>query len=342
MPVPSPDDEIVRATPDAEKLPGNRPAVSVVIAARDAAATLGAVLDDLIAMTPGDRAEVIVVDDGSSDDTGAVAEARAAGIPLLRVLRTTGQGPAAARNRGVREASAPWLAFTDADVRLPRDWLDEGLVATEAGSDIVEGVVRPSGGDATGLLRHRASSDGGGKFVTANLWVHRQHFDAVAGFDEAYVAPWREDTDLGWRLIDAGATATTAPNLVAIHPYYRRQLRQLFREGRIVEGDTRLRRKFPDRARVMQPRRERRRTYASTLLLIGAAGIAGAGHRVGATAMATVGAGIAVAAVLPETAFRGTTTAGEWVALAALAPALAVARTWWIVRANVRHRTWFW
>ena len=56
--------------------------------------------------------ELIVVDDGSSDDTAAVA---AAVDPRTKVVRQPNGGPGAARNRGVKESSGDWIAFLDAD-----------------------------------------------------------------------------------------------------------------------------------------------------------------------------------------------------------------------------------
>jgi glycosyltransferase involved in cell wall biosynthesis len=94
------------------------PRVSVVIAARDAAATLPDTLASVHAQTVGGW-EVVVVDDGSRDGT---AELALAAGPNVRVLRNReARGPAAARNRGVAEARGELIATLDADdAWLPR------------------------------------------------------------------------------------------------------------------------------------------------------------------------------------------------------------------------------
>jgi cellulose synthase/poly-beta-1,6-N-acetylglucosamine synthase-like glycosyltransferase len=81
--------------------------------------------------------ELIVVDDGSGDSTRAVVGAFAAssGRPVRYVYQTN-QGPAAARNRGVREARTPYLAFFDSDDLWLPDYLMRGVTALEANPDI--------------------------------------------------------------------------------------------------------------------------------------------------------------------------------------------------------------
>lgn len=116
-----------------------KPTVSVVIPAHDAALYLGAaitsVLDQSVAVS-----EIIVVDDGSTDDTVAIAEAF--GAPV-RVLRQDRAGANAARNRGVQASSGAFLTFLDADdlwepakVRLQLE-----TFAAEPATEIVFGMV---------------------------------------------------------------------------------------------------------------------------------------------------------------------------------------------------------
>lgn len=88
-----------------------RPTVSVIIPAYRAEATIERALRSVYAQsTPPD--EIIVVDDGSPDDTAALVERE---FPSVRVLRQANAGPAPARNAGAAAASGEWLAFLDAD-----------------------------------------------------------------------------------------------------------------------------------------------------------------------------------------------------------------------------------
>jgi GT2 family glycosyltransferase len=115
-------------------LPSSRKAaVSVVIPAYNAAEFLAEALDSVLAQTHKPL-EVIVVDDGSEDETPQIA---ASYVGKVRYIRKERGGPAAARNAGIRAASGDWIAFQDADdIWLP-EFLEK-LVAASAktGADL--------------------------------------------------------------------------------------------------------------------------------------------------------------------------------------------------------------
>jgi glycosyltransferase involved in cell wall biosynthesis len=108
-----------------------RPLVSVVIPTRNRADLLSDVLGSLVEQDyPADRYEILVVDDGSIDDTPSVVEAlaQAHSKPRLSLLRQPAKNQNAARNRGVSEAKGELIAFLDDDELAPANWLS-GLVA---------------------------------------------------------------------------------------------------------------------------------------------------------------------------------------------------------------------
>jgi glycosyltransferase involved in cell wall biosynthesis len=88
--------------------------VSVVIPAYNRAYCIAAAVESALAQTYR-AVEVVVVDDGSTDDTTAVVAERFGGDPRVRLVRQKNGGVAAARNRGFREASGDFIALLDSD-----------------------------------------------------------------------------------------------------------------------------------------------------------------------------------------------------------------------------------
>ena len=192
--------------------------IAVVIPARNAGATIGRTLEALSGQSHAPD-EVVVVDDGSTDDTVAIAER--AGV---RVLRQDAQGPAQARNRGAAATSAPLLAFTDADCYPSPEWLAAGVRALER-ADLVQGGVRPERPpgpfDRTLWVERRS-----GLWESANVLVRRELFEALGGFEE-WIVPsigkaFGEDMWLGWRAFRAGAALAFAPDALVEHAVFER------------------------------------------------------------------------------------------------------------------------
>src|SRR5438270_6893074 len=108
------------------------PRISVVVTTYERAASLARLVGGLESQTLGtDQFEVIVADDGSTDDTPHVLGRLRESTPLdLRVVRNDrNRGPAAGRNLGWRVARAPVVAFTDDDCWPQPTWLEAGLAA---------------------------------------------------------------------------------------------------------------------------------------------------------------------------------------------------------------------
>ena len=115
------------------------PLVSVVVPAHNAGKTLQALLDSVLRQT-WRNLEVVVVDDGSTDDTGAVAERAAKADGRLRVIRQENRGVSAARNAALDCCTGKYLRFADADDTLPRDSIEKTVLRAERdGSELVIG-----------------------------------------------------------------------------------------------------------------------------------------------------------------------------------------------------------
>ena len=117
------------------------PVLSVIVPVYNVERYLGACLDSLRGQTLGDL-EVVVVDDGSPDDSARIAAEHAERDPRVRLVRQDNAGLGAARNTGVRHAEGDFLAFVDSDDAIP-PYAFGAMVAglQESGSDFATGNV---------------------------------------------------------------------------------------------------------------------------------------------------------------------------------------------------------
>jgi len=131
--------------------------MSVLLPVRDAGRFLRRALDDVLAQR-GVRLEVVAVDDGSTDASGAHLRRRAAQDARLRVLQGDGRGPAAALERALAEARAPLVTHMEADDRCPPDrlWRLREALARHPEWDGVVSRVGLIGARSPGMRRYVA------------------------------------------------------------------------------------------------------------------------------------------------------------------------------------------
>ncbi len=133
----------------------------------------------------------------------------------VRVLRSGGRGPAAARNVGWRGVRTRWVAFLDDDVLPAAGWfaaLAADLAAADAygavGTQGIIDVPRPAGRRSTDDER-RTEALAGAQWITADMAYRREALVAAGGFDERFPRAYREDADLALRITEAGQRIVT-------------------------------------------------------------------------------------------------------------------------------------
>jgi glycosyltransferase involved in cell wall biosynthesis len=212
--------------------------VSVIIPVKNDADRLALCLDALDAQDYKGRVEVVVVDNGSTDGSLAVAEARESAVVAQEVRPSS----YAARNTGVRLSTGSVLAFTDSDCVPSRTWLSAGVTAlNEAeGESFIGGGVRVFVGDRrrptpievyellTAFPQEQYLRDE--RFaVTANVLVSRAAFERVGPFAEDLISSG--DREWGQRAHARGLQGVFAPAALVEHPA-RRTLGQIRRKHR--------------------------------------------------------------------------------------------------------------
>ncbi|MFC0665516.1 glycosyltransferase [Azotobacter chroococcum] len=188
--------------------------ISIIVPTLDEAERLGRTLEAArrAAEQAGLEYELIVPDNGSRDGSQALARRLGA-----QVLDCPGVSIGALRNRGAAAASGDCLAFLDADMEMPADWLTTWCaVRAEDRADVL-GLVHQAPPEApwyarAWLQRLAAERDRPALLdwlPTANLCLERAWFERVGGFDERLRSG--EDKDLGLRLGQAGARLLSLP-----------------------------------------------------------------------------------------------------------------------------------
>lgn len=187
--------------------------VSIVIPAYKAAKTLSLALDSLKKISyPKKNLEIIIVDDGSCDETEKTVQNFAQDLNL-RYLKQPHQGPACARNLGWQKSSYEIVYFVDADCAIDKDALTKMLpplsfseVAAVAGSyGIVtsEGLIHRCIHQEI-IFRHNKMPQFIRAFGSYNVAIKKEVLQKLGGFDPDFSSASAEDNELSYRIIKSG------------------------------------------------------------------------------------------------------------------------------------------
>ncbi|NLN92988.1 MAG: glycosyltransferase [Candidatus Hydrogenedens sp.] len=209
----------------------NTPLYSIIIPTYNSVGTLLPLLESLEEQRT-ENTEVIVVDDGSTDGTEEALQS----FNLRYFKQAKRGGPAAARNRGAREALGEWFVFTDADTCYNDDTLEKIIQAIkESDGDAFVGTYAGHPANPGFMPRYKALWElitideqllaRGGSYIPYNAWaprpgiVRRDAFEAVGGFSETFTGADLEDVEFGYRLIKEGFKIYFCPAIKIKHHY---------------------------------------------------------------------------------------------------------------------------
>jgi glycosyltransferase involved in cell wall biosynthesis len=227
------------------------PTVSVVIACRNSATTLTETLEAVARQDYPGWWEVVVVDNGSSDNTVEVANRFDGRLPHLAVLRNPNPGyQARALNYGIDRSKGDVIVFLDSDdvigddyiLHLARAMRTAPFVGAKLDIDLLN---PPEIRDRRDRLQEQRIDEYCGYLpavVGAAMGARRDALETVRGFDDTL--PTQHDLDISWRLAAAGHPATFVPE-ATLHYRYRTTAREIFSQERgYGEGEVVLFRKF--------------------------------------------------------------------------------------------------
>lgn len=181
-------------------------------------------------LTPDHRYEVIVVDDGSTDDTVNWLQQQQASFPHLRLLSQDHQGPAAARNLGVAAARGDTIVFIDSDLVVTAQFLQAHATALSRAAQ----QVRTPAGEPPRLFTYgrvintcnfanptaepyKLTDFSAAYFATGNVAIARIWLEQAGLFDPEFQLYGWEDLELGVRLKQLGLKLIKAPEAVGYH-----------------------------------------------------------------------------------------------------------------------------
>jgi glycosyltransferase involved in cell wall biosynthesis len=222
----------------------DRPLVSFVIPVRNDAHRLHVCLESIRANDyPRERVQIIVVDNGSIDDSASVA--RQAGATVISVPDAC---VSVLRNRGAECATGDVLAFVDADHVIGSDWIHSAASVLSVEDVAATGAPCTSPPAGTwvqrryDLLRHHPQSYVDVDWLgSGNMAVKRSFFDRAGGFDSRLAAC--EDVDLCIRIRASGGRIVSGPTLRSVHHGDPSTLLSLF-QGELWRGRDNLRVSF--------------------------------------------------------------------------------------------------
>ncbi|XRQ14953.1 HAD-IIIA family hydrolase [Actinomadura welshii] len=289
--------------------------------------------------------EIIVVDDRPAP--GAPLPLPPSAGPEIRVIRSGGRGPAAARNAGWRAAGTEWVAFLDDDVVPEPGWAARlaadlaGLAPHVGGSQGRVTVPPPEGRAPTDWERNTAAL-AGAEWITADMAYRRGVLAGAGGFDERFRRAYREDADLALRVMDAGHGLVVGERRVT-HPVRPAGFWASVRAQAGNADDVLMWRVHGSswRERAGEGRGMLRRHVLTTAAAVLAAGAPAAlpGRRGAAAALAAGGAWGALTAGFAYRRIRpGPRTPGEVTKMLVTSAAIPPAAVWHRARGLVAHR----
>lgn len=169
--------------------------------------------------------EVVVVDDGSTDNTVAYLQARSSEFPHVRLLTQDHQGPAAARNLGVLQAQGDTIIFIDSDLVVTEAFLQSHAIALRQGQQELGHdrcftygrVINTCNFENPTSEPYKITDFSAAFFATGNVAIARHWLIEAGLFDLSFTLYGWEDLELGVRLKNRGLKLIKAPAAVGYH-----------------------------------------------------------------------------------------------------------------------------
>ncbi|NLI10656.1 MAG: glycosyltransferase [Elusimicrobia bacterium] len=199
--------------------------ISIIIPAYNASKTIRQCLREVLKQSESFDCEIIVVDDGSKDETGEIIKNE---FKTVNLLIQENAGPAKARNYGATVAKGDYIIFTDSDCEPADNWLEEMIRPFQLDPEIigVKGIYKTKQKEITARfvqLEYEDKYDVMKKFKyidfidTYSAAFKKNIFWEVGGYDTRFRVACSEDVDLSFKLSNKGYKMIFNPNAIVYH-----------------------------------------------------------------------------------------------------------------------------
>ncbi|MBI1912757.1 MAG: glycosyltransferase [Deltaproteobacteria bacterium] len=203
---------------------GRLPTVSIIVPAYNAEKTVNRCIEALLEQDyPAGLYDIVIVDDGSADNTGAVIKK----YPV-KYLHQKNKGPATARNKGAKQAKGEIILFTDSDCVPDKNWITE-MVRPFLDNEKVAAVKGAYRTSQRGLVARFSQVEFEERFEmlkkvssidmvdTYSAGFRKEIFKKMGGFDTSFPVANNEDTELSYRMASQGHKMVFNPKAIVCH-----------------------------------------------------------------------------------------------------------------------------
>lgn len=197
-----------------------RAMISAVIPAYNASDTIRKCIDSVLSQDyPDDRIEVIIVNDGSADDTLDIILNYKQRDSRVKVINQKNMGPAGARDSGLKAATGDIVSLLSSDTYASKDWFESLYKAFSADSKIgiVQGMILPYKDINVPIYHMYILKRQVWNYPTAAIAYRAPAVDEAGRYFDIELSHYGDDTDLAWRILGKGYSARWLPKVTAYH-----------------------------------------------------------------------------------------------------------------------------
>jgi len=194
--------------------------ISVVIAAYNAANTIEKCINSVLMQEyPQELVEIIVINDGSKDNTAEIVSKMAYQHKSIKLINQKNMGPGGSRNTGIKAATGDIICILSSDTYADKNWMKN--IATIFSEDpkigVIQGPILPYKEITIPFYHIFSIKAPNWNFPTAAIAYRASAVEEAGKYFDAELSHYGDDTDIAWRILNKGYTSKWLPETTAYH-----------------------------------------------------------------------------------------------------------------------------